>query len=119
MEELRAIRAFERIEQLKAEKLWSFRQPRKQRAGAVPKSHWDHLLDEMVRFSLSNEIEFSNFVFAAMATDRLSTGAAVEESDRSQSCASGADLASSVAYRTNRAVSQNLVSDSTARSRIG
>lgn len=47
-EELRAIRAFERIEQLKGEKKWSFRQPKKQRPGVVPKAHWDHLLDEMV-----------------------------------------------------------------------
>ena len=48
MEELKSIRVFERIEQLKAEKKWSFRQPKKQRIGFVPKAHWDHLLDEMV-----------------------------------------------------------------------
>lgn len=46
---MRAIRAFEKIEQLKAEKAWSFRQPKKQRVGLVPKAHWDHLMDEMVR----------------------------------------------------------------------
>lgn len=46
--EVRGIRAFERIEQLKAEKAWSFRQPKKSRAAQVPKAHWDHLLDEMV-----------------------------------------------------------------------
>ena len=43
------MRAFERIEQLKADKAWSFRQPKKQKAGVAPKAHWDHVLDEMVR----------------------------------------------------------------------
>ncbi|BGP04928.1 Chromatin modification-related protein EAF1 [Rhodotorula toruloides] len=46
-DEMRSIRAFERIEQLKAERKWSFRQPKKQRTGVVPKAHWDHVLDEM------------------------------------------------------------------------
>ncbi|BGP21799.1 chromatin modification-related protein [Rhodotorula toruloides] len=46
-DEMRYIRAFERIEQLKAERKWSFRQPKKQRTGVVPKAHWDHVLDEM------------------------------------------------------------------------
>ena len=48
IDEMRAIRAFERIEELKAERKWSFRQPKKQRTGVVPKAHWDHVLDEMV-----------------------------------------------------------------------
>lgn len=48
IDEMRAIRAFERIEELKADKKWSFRQPKKQRTGVVPKAHWDHVLDEMV-----------------------------------------------------------------------
>ncbi|GAA5968990.1 hypothetical protein JCM21900_002091 [Sporobolomyces salmonicolor] len=47
IDEMKAIRAFERIEQLKAEKRWSFRQPKKQRVGVVPKAHRDYLLDEM------------------------------------------------------------------------
>ncbi|GAA5831804.1 hypothetical protein JCM11251_003891 [Rhodosporidiobolus azoricus] len=47
VDEMRATRAFERIEQLKGEKKWSFRQPKKQRVGVVPKAHWDHVLDEM------------------------------------------------------------------------
>ncbi|BGP44949.1 RNA polymerase II transcription elongation factor SpEAF [Rhodotorula kratochvilovae] len=47
IDEMRAIRAFERIEQLKNERAWSFRQPKKQRTGVVPKAHWDHVLDEM------------------------------------------------------------------------
>ncbi|GAA95301.1 uncharacterized protein L969DRAFT_92439 [Mixia osmundae IAM 14324] len=45
--ELRALRAQERIEQLKADGLWSLRQPKKQRGPAVPKAHWDYLLEEM------------------------------------------------------------------------
>ncbi|BGP12918.1 hypothetical protein JCM10213_004337 [Rhodosporidiobolus nylandii] len=47
IDEMRAVRAFERIEQLKQEKKWSFRQPKRQRVGVVQKSHWDHVLDEM------------------------------------------------------------------------
>ncbi|GAA6060383.1 hypothetical protein JCM10212_004636 [Sporobolomyces blumeae] len=47
LEEMKSIRVFERIEQLKADKKWSFRQPKKQRTGVVPKAHWDYLLDEM------------------------------------------------------------------------
>ncbi|GLB35077.1 putative glycoside hydrolase family 5 protein [Lyophyllum shimeji] len=48
MSELRLIRAIDRIESLKREGRWSFRQPKKQRAiSGVPKTHWDHLMDEM------------------------------------------------------------------------
>lgn len=47
--ELRLIRTFERIDVLKEAGRWSFRQPKKQRGvGGLVKSHWDHLLDEMV-----------------------------------------------------------------------
>lgn len=53
LEELKSIRVFERIEQLKADKKWSFRQPKKQRIGVVPKAHWDYLLEEMVSSSLT------------------------------------------------------------------
>lgn len=48
-EEARSLRVFERIEQLKQEHKWSFRQVRKQKTGVVPKAHWDFVLDEMVR----------------------------------------------------------------------
>ena len=54
IDEARSVRAFERIEQLKNDKQWSFRQPKKQRTGVVPKAHWDHVLDEMVRPSSSS-----------------------------------------------------------------
>ncbi len=48
--ELRLIRVLERIEQLKETGKWSYRQPKKQRGlGNVSKTHWDYLLDEMVR----------------------------------------------------------------------
>jgi chromatin modification-related protein VID21 len=48
--ELRLIRVLERIEQLKEAGKWSYRQPKKQRGlGNVSKTHWDYLLDEMVR----------------------------------------------------------------------
>ncbi|KAG6891328.1 hypothetical protein C0992_008782 [Termitomyces sp. T32_za158] len=48
MTELRLIRAIDRIELLKREGRWSFRQPKKQRAiGGVLKTHWDYLMDEM------------------------------------------------------------------------
>lgn len=45
--EQRFIRAMDRIEKLKAEGLWSFRQHKKQKGPVVRKAHWDHLLDEM------------------------------------------------------------------------
>lgn len=52
--ELRLIRVLERIEQLKEAGKWSYRQPKKQRGlGNVSKTHWDYLLDEMVRCSES------------------------------------------------------------------
>lgn len=44
------MRVLERIEQLKSEGLWSFRQVRKQKGPHIPKAHWDYLLDEMVSF---------------------------------------------------------------------
>jgi hypothetical protein len=51
--ELRLIRVLERIEQLKEAGKWSYRQPKKQRGvGSVSKTHWDYLLDEMVKCPL-------------------------------------------------------------------
>ncbi|KAJ3516720.1 hypothetical protein NLJ89_g941 [Agrocybe chaxingu] len=48
MAELRLIRTLERIESLKDEGRWGFRQPKKQRGvGGLVKTHWDYLLDEM------------------------------------------------------------------------
>jgi chromatin modification-related protein VID21 len=40
-----------RIEQLKQEGRWSFRQPKKQKGPPVGKSGWDWMLEEMVRSS--------------------------------------------------------------------
>ncbi|KAH7334166.1 hypothetical protein B0J17DRAFT_675602 [Rhizoctonia solani] len=45
--ELEYTRAMQRIEQLKQDGAWSFRQPKKQRGPALPKTHWDYLMDEM------------------------------------------------------------------------
>ena len=45
--EVQTQRALERIEQLKADKTWSLRQVRKQRAPGTQKAHWDYLLEEM------------------------------------------------------------------------
>ena len=48
--ELRLIRTFDRIEMLKDSGRWSFRQPKKQRGlGGLIKTHWDYLMDEMVK----------------------------------------------------------------------
>ncbi|EGN96209.1 hypothetical protein SERLA73DRAFT_76187 [Serpula lacrymans var. lacrymans S7.3] len=48
MTELRLIRTLERVEALKGEGKWSFRQPKKQRGvGGLTKTHWDYLMDEM------------------------------------------------------------------------
>ncbi len=50
MTELRLTRVIDRIETLKDAGKWSFRQPKKQRAvDNINKTHWDYLLDEMVR----------------------------------------------------------------------
>ncbi|KDN33960.1 hypothetical protein RSAG8_12945, partial [Rhizoctonia solani AG-8 WAC10335] len=45
--ELEYTRAMQRIEQLKQDGAWSFRQPKKQRGPVLPKTHWDYLMDEM------------------------------------------------------------------------
>ncbi|CAE6383216.1 unnamed protein product [Rhizoctonia solani] len=45
--ELEYTRAMQRIEQLKQDGAWSFRQPKKQRGPPLPKTHWDYLMDEM------------------------------------------------------------------------
>ncbi|KAG9074936.1 chromatin modification- protein VID21, partial [Ceratobasidium sp. UAMH 11750] len=45
--ELEYTRAMQRIEQLKLDGAWSFRQPKKQRGPVMPKTHWDYLMDEM------------------------------------------------------------------------
>lgn len=47
--ELKLIRTIERIEKLKQEGRWAFRQTKKQRGvGGLMKTHWDYLMDEMV-----------------------------------------------------------------------
>lgn len=47
--EIRLIRAFDRIENLKRAGKWSFRQLKKQRVAAgLVKTHWDYLMDEVV-----------------------------------------------------------------------
>ncbi|KAJ1028248.1 hypothetical protein NDA13_003692 [Ustilago tritici] len=45
--EQRFVRAMARIEKLKAQGEWSFRQPKKQKGPVVRKAHWDHMLEEM------------------------------------------------------------------------
>ncbi|KAK4687612.1 chromatin modification-related protein VID21, partial [Tremellales sp. Uapishka_1] len=46
-QEMRLIRAMERIEAKKNAARWSLRQPKKHRGPAVPKAHWDWMLEEM------------------------------------------------------------------------
>lgn len=48
-QEIKLARTMEKIEQLKEEEKWSFRQRKKFRGPAIAKSHWDYMLDEMVR----------------------------------------------------------------------
>ena len=51
MTELRLVRTLDRVESLIERGRWSLRQPRKQRGvGGLAKTHWDYLMDEMVRF---------------------------------------------------------------------
>lgn len=48
--ELRLLRTLERVESLENVAKWSYRQPKKQRnLGGMTKTHWDYLLDEIVR----------------------------------------------------------------------
>lgn len=47
-EEIKYLRAMERIEQLKADNAWSFRQMKRFKGPAMGKVHWDYMLDEMV-----------------------------------------------------------------------
>ncbi len=46
-QEIKLARTMERIDQLKEEERWSFRQRKKFRGPPMPKSHWDWMLDEM------------------------------------------------------------------------
>ena len=48
IQELKGLRAMEKIEQMKSEGRWSFRQIKKQKAPPVVKSHRDYMLEEMV-----------------------------------------------------------------------
>lgn len=47
--EVRYLKALRKIQELKIAGGWSFRQPKKQRGPTIYKTHWDYLLDEMVR----------------------------------------------------------------------
>ncbi len=47
-QEMRHVRAMERIEAKKSDGRWSLRQPKKPRGPAVRKARWDYLLEEMV-----------------------------------------------------------------------
>lgn len=52
--ELRIIRVMEKIEALKDDGKWGYRQMKKQRGvGGLTKTHWDHLLEEMACSTLS------------------------------------------------------------------
>ncbi|KAI9310322.1 hypothetical protein BX666DRAFT_1280241 [Dichotomocladium elegans] len=46
-DELRSIKAVQKIEDLKKKNLWSLRQPKRHKASPRSKTHWDILLDEM------------------------------------------------------------------------
>ena len=46
--EVRYVKAMRRINELKAQGIWSFRQPKKQKGPSLYKSHQDYLLEEMV-----------------------------------------------------------------------
>lgn len=81
--ELEMQRALERIEVLKSQSKWSFRQPRKQKGPHVHKTHWDYLLDEMVlHISLCPTSKADGSILSALDAHRLQAGAAVEASGR-------------------------------------
>ena len=72
-QELRHIRAMERIEAKKNEGRWSLRQPKKLKGPMIPKAHWDYLLDEMVGFL------HSACLTSGMDADRLRRRATLED----------------------------------------
>jgi chromatin modification-related protein VID21 len=51
-EEIKYTRAMERIEQLKHDNQWSFRQMKRFKGPTVAKVHWDYVLDEMVSWNI-------------------------------------------------------------------
>jgi chromatin modification-related protein VID21 len=54
MNEIRALRAIDRIDELKSKGQWSLRQVKRYRGvGGLAKSHRDYLMDEMVGLSFS------------------------------------------------------------------
>ena len=46
--ELLLVKAFERVDEMKAKGEWSLRQPQRQKQPVIAKDHWAYLLDEMV-----------------------------------------------------------------------
>ena len=87
MTELRLIRTLERIDVLKGEGRWSFRQPKKQRGvGGLNKTHWDYLMDEMVKSTISAIFKFCShphtLLHVEMDAHRFQRGAQVEDDDR-------------------------------------
>jgi hypothetical protein len=50
-DELKASRAIHKIEEAKKNGMWSLKQHKRHRAIARTKTHWDSLIDEMVRIS--------------------------------------------------------------------
>ncbi|KAG6850605.1 hypothetical protein H0H93_011273 [Arthromyces matolae] len=79
MSELRLVRALDRIETLKREGRWSFRQPKKQRnIGGVPKTHWDYVMDEMkwMRIDFREERKWKLALAYNISTDVLDWHAA-------------------------------------------
>lgn len=82
--ELRFAKAMQRVEQLKQEGRWSFRQPKKQKGPPVAKSHWDWMLEEMVSLVWSYfalRLAHAKLVSLSVevASDRLQGGAAMED----------------------------------------
>lgn len=54
------MKLLQQIEELKAKNLWSFRQLRRYKAPTRPKTHWDILLDEMVKqFNAYSHVSYS------------------------------------------------------------
>jgi chromatin modification-related protein VID21 len=81
--ELLVVKAFERVDEMKAKGEWSLRQPQRQKQPVIAKDHWAYLLDEMVSLPLVTD----NQVFTTMIemdARRLSRGTEVEDGSRSR-----------------------------------
>ena len=63
-DELMFMRGMEKIDKLKQDSMWSFRQPKRQKNPTNVKVHWDYVLDEMVGLRSLSFVAFELMLFS-------------------------------------------------------